>query len=80
VRAPGRISTAEHRFGASSSVRLTCGPGAPPRSWYAGSLRPPATALLLPHAADDRDAQIARALDARLGGVAAASDDPEQPE
>ena len=41
----------------------------------------PAAALLCQHAADDRDAEIARALDAMLGQASASSDeDPEQPE
>src|SRR3954447_19522573 len=40
-----------------------------------------AAALLYQHAADDRDAEIARALDAMLGGADASSnEDPEQPE
>ncbi len=35
----------------------------------------PAAALLYQHAADDRDAEIARALDAMLGAADEASDD-----
>jgi hypothetical protein len=35
----------------------------------------PAAALLYQHAADDRDAEIARALDAMLGAVQESSDD-----
>jgi integrase len=35
----------------------------------------PATALLYQHAADDRDAEIARALDAMLGAASESSDD-----
>jgi hypothetical protein len=42
----------------------------------------PAAALLYQHAADDRDGEIARALDAMLGAAATAPDDraPERPE
>ena len=36
----------------------------------------PAAALLYQHAADDRDADIARALDAMLGAATDASDEP----
>jgi hypothetical protein len=41
----------------------------------------PAAALLYQHAADDRDGEIARALDAMLGASSKASSDPahEQP-
>ncbi len=35
----------------------------------------PAAALLYQHAAEDRDAEIARALDAMLGGASGSSDD-----
>ncbi len=35
----------------------------------------PAAALLQQHAADDRDAEIARALDAMLGAAGKSSDD-----
>jgi hypothetical protein len=39
----------------------------------------PAAALLYQHAADDRDADIARALDAMLGAASESSDaDPER--
>src|SRR4051794_19414195 len=38
----------------------------------------PAAALLYQHAADDRDAEIARALDAMLDAVAPPTEDPEQ--
>jgi hypothetical protein len=41
----------------------------------------PAAALLYQHAADDRDAEIARALDAMLRDATASSDDhPDQPD
>ncbi len=42
----------------------------------------PAAALLYQHAADDRDADIARALDAMLGGLTGTPDDnvDERPE
>lgn len=39
----------------------------------------PAAALLYQHAGDDRDADIARALDAMLGAINAAPDDNERP-
>ncbi|MDP9406527.1 MAG: tyrosine-type recombinase/integrase [Actinomycetota bacterium] len=40
----------------------------------------PAAALLYQHAADDRDADIARALDATLGAITEAPDDNERPQ
>jgi integrase len=40
----------------------------------------PAAALLYQHAADDRDAEIARALDAMLSGITKPQNDDEQPE
>ncbi len=40
----------------------------------------PAAALLYQHAADDRDAEIARALDAMLGAASGASDDDREPD
>jgi integrase len=40
----------------------------------------PAAALLYQHAADDRDADIARALDAMLGAITEARDDNERPQ
>jgi hypothetical protein len=40
----------------------------------------PAAALLYQHAADDRDADIARALDAMLGAITEPPDDNERPE
>ncbi len=40
----------------------------------------PAAALLYQHAADDRDAEIARALDAMLGELTDDSEDHERPE
>ncbi len=51
-------------------------PARPPRSRCAGSVTPlPAAALLHQHAADDRDAEIARSRDAVLS---AASESPDQ--
>ncbi|MGZ6859736.1 MAG: site-specific integrase, partial [Blastococcus sp.] len=40
----------------------------------------PAAALLYQHAADDRDAEIARALDAMLSGIRRPQNDDERPE
>ncbi|MGZ4544732.1 MAG: tyrosine-type recombinase/integrase [Blastococcus sp.] len=40
----------------------------------------PAAALLYQHAADDRDAEIARALDAMLSGITKPQNDDERPE
>jgi hypothetical protein len=40
----------------------------------------PAAALLYQHAADDRDADIARALDVMLGAITEITDDDKRPD
>jgi transposase len=73
----GTMSARPQSIGAARAPSTTCSatPGIP----LAVTLT--AAALVYQHAADDRDAEIARALDVMLGGAGASSnEDAEQPE